>query len=51
MGEAGEIAKQLNVPVSFSAFKGPDGSLKIMFYEYVEDREKDLDLDGGDSDH
>ena len=27
----------MNVPVSFSAFKGPDGSLKIMFYEYVED--------------
>lgn len=32
MGEACEIAKQLNHPVSFSAFKGADGSLKIHFF-------------------
>jgi len=32
MGEACEIAKMLNIPVSFSAFKGPDGSLKIHFF-------------------
>ncbi len=31
MGEACEIAKELNLPVSFSAFKGADGSLKIHF--------------------
>ena len=31
MGEACEIARDLNLPVSFSAFKGADGSLKIHF--------------------
>ena len=31
MGEACEIARELNLPVSFSAFKGADGSLKIHF--------------------
>lgn len=41
MGEACEIAKILNIPVSFSAFKGPDGSLKIHFFEFVEDPTKD----------
>jgi hypothetical protein len=31
MGEACEIAKLLSLPISFNAFKGPDGSLKIKF--------------------
>ena len=37
MGEACEIAKKLNLPISFSAQKGPDGSLKIEFLQYEED--------------
>lgn len=37
MGEACELAKMLNVPISFSAFKGPDGSLKIHFFQFVEE--------------
>lgn len=49
MGEACEIAKMLNVPVSFSAFKGPDGSLKIHFFQFIEEpKSQDEDeLDGG----
>lgn len=46
MGEACEIAKLLNIPVSFSAFKGPDGSLKIHFFQFVEDASKDQPEDG-----
>jgi len=37
MGEACEIAKALNMPISFTAYKGQDGSLKIHKFEYVED--------------
>ena len=37
MGEACEIAKMLNIPVSFSAYKGGDGSLKIHFFRFEED--------------
>lgn len=46
MGEACEIAKILNIPVSFSAFKGPDGSLKIHFFQFVEDATKEQAEDG-----
>jgi hypothetical protein len=46
MGEACEIAKMLNYPVSFSAFKGPDGSLKIHFFQFVEDSTKEVPEDG-----
>eukprot|EP00347_Sterkiella_histriomuscorum_P018555 403345066 len=49
MGEACEIAKMLNVPVSFSAFKGPDGSLKIHFFQFIEDQTRQLAED--DDDH
>lgn len=48
MGEACEIAKTLNIPVSFSAFKGPDGSLKIHFFQFVEDHTKELPDDEDD---
>ena len=34
MGEACEIAKVLGIPVSFSAFKGADGSLKIHYLTF-----------------
>ncbi len=47
MGEACEIAKQLNIPVSFSAYKGADGSLKIHYFQFVEDNTKDDDDEGG----
>lgn len=49
MGEACEIAKKLNLPISFSAQKGPDGSLKIEFLQYEEDEkmEKPNDLEPG----
>lgn len=45
MGEACEIAKMLNIPVSFSAFKGPDGSLKIHFFQFVEDPHREITED------
>ena len=45
MGEACEIAKMLNMPVSFSAFKGPDGSLKIHFFQFVEDPHREITED------
>jgi len=48
MGEACELAKMLNVPISFSAFKGPDGSLKIHFFQFVEDPSRKLDEDEED---
>jgi len=35
MGEACEIAKALGIPVSFTAYKGADGSLKIHYFQYV----------------
>lgn len=57
MGEACEIAKILGVPVSFSAFKGADGSLKIHYLTFENTipeaeqhaEEKDLTVDGGTS--
>ncbi|CDW90711.1 UNKNOWN [Stylonychia lemnae] len=50
MGEACEIAKMLNVPVSFSAFKGPDGSLKIHFFQFIEDHTRQISGED-DEDH
>jgi hypothetical protein len=46
MGEACEIASMLNIPVSFSAFKGTDGSLKIHFSQFVSDPSKETPEDG-----
>jgi hypothetical protein len=48
MGEACEIAKQLNIPISFSAFKGNDGSLKIHFFQFVEDQTKEILEEGAE---
>ena len=31
MSEACELAKTLNIPLSFSAYKGGDGALRIHF--------------------
>ena len=46
MGEACEIAKMLNIPISFSAFKGNDGSLKIHLFQFVEDTTKEIPEEG-----
>ena len=37
MSEACEIAKLLNIPITFSASKGSDGSINISFIQFVED--------------
>ncbi len=50
MGEACELAKMLNVPISFSAFKGPDGSLKIHFFQFIEDTQKRIVSEEDDED-
>lgn len=40
MSEACEIAKLLNIPITFSAYKGSDGSMNIHFIQFVEDDEE-----------
>ena len=43
MGEACEIAKALNRNISFSAYKGSDGSLKIHFIQFIDDPSKEVE--------
>lgn len=46
MSEAWEIAKLLNIPITFSASKGSDGSINISFIQFVDDEDNDGEGDG-----
>jgi hypothetical protein len=41
MSEACEIAKLLNIPITFTASKGSDGSINISFIQFVDDDDHD----------
>lgn len=41
MSEACEIAKLLNIPITFSASKGSDGSINISFIQFVDNDENE----------